>query len=198
MTINKFTELDSFPLPKIDNIVNKVVNFKFISKLDLKSAYSQWPLHQHYCPYTEFQLGDELFEWRDCFFGVTNDTTCFQRLSNDFVKRHNLQDHVFPYLDDWPIGGNTKEEHSKDLELMLQAAEEEGLILNKTKCNISKREIPLLGHIVGNGIFKPDPERVQALLGIHLPSTKKNYSVLSKFTHIMRNDYAISLTASGL
>ena len=38
MTPNKFTELDNFPLPRIEEIVNKAAQFKFISKLDLKLA----------------------------------------------------------------------------------------------------------------------------------------------------------------
>ena len=62
MSINNFTKLDSFPLPKIEEIVNKVAQFKVISKLDLKSAYNQVPLHKSDRKFTAFQLGNELFE----------------------------------------------------------------------------------------------------------------------------------------
>ena len=106
-TINKYTHLDSYPLPKIDDIVNEVARFKFISKLDLKSAYHQVKLHPDDIPYTAFQVGNELYEWLVMPPGITNAVPIFQRISNDFVEKHNLQGHVFPYLDDWAVGGNT-------------------------------------------------------------------------------------------
>ena len=124
-TINKYTRLDSYPLPKIDNIVNEVAKFKYISKLDLKSAYHQVKLHPDDIPYTAFQVGNELYEWLVMPFGITNAVPIFQRISNDFVDKNNLQGYVFPYLDDWAVGGNTPEEHDYYLNKTLAAAKED-------------------------------------------------------------------------
>ena len=43
-TINKFTQLDAYPLPRIDEITNKIAQYKVFSTIDLKSAYHQVPL----------------------------------------------------------------------------------------------------------------------------------------------------------
>ena len=40
-TVNKFTHLDVYPLPSIQNIISKVSQYKWFSTLDLKSAYHQ-------------------------------------------------------------------------------------------------------------------------------------------------------------
>jgi hypothetical protein len=172
-TINKFTHLDSYPLPRINDIVNQVAKFKVVSKLDLKSAYHQIPLHPDDRPLTAFQVGNELYHWNVLPLGITNAVPCFQRIANDFVERHNLKEHVFPYLDDWGVGGNSKEEHDYYLALTLKAAKEEGFVLNDSKCIFNQSTIPLLGHVVGNGTIKPDPERVKALLDIEIPTNKK-------------------------
>ena len=172
-TINKFTHLDSYPLPKIDDIVNEVAKFKFISKLDLKSAYHQVQLHPDDIPYTAFQVGNELYEWLVMPPGITNAVPIFQRIANDFVEKHRLQGHVFPYLDDWGVGGDTQEEHDQYLAKTLAAAESDGLVLNEKKCVFNQSEIHFLGHLVGNGMIKPDPDRVRDLLDIPVPRTKK-------------------------
>lgn len=40
-TINRYTPLDAYPLPKIENVVNEVARGKWYSAIDLKSAYHQ-------------------------------------------------------------------------------------------------------------------------------------------------------------
>lgn len=49
-TVNKFTELDAYPLPNIEALAHKVSQYKVFSMLDLKSAYHQIPIIDHERP----------------------------------------------------------------------------------------------------------------------------------------------------
>ena len=53
-TINRFTEEDAFPLPRIDELVNQLALHKYFSKYDLKSAYHQIPIHEQAMQFTAF------------------------------------------------------------------------------------------------------------------------------------------------
>ena len=51
-TINRFTLLDAFPLPRINDMVNKIAQYRVFSTIDLRSAYHQVPLKDEDKPYT--------------------------------------------------------------------------------------------------------------------------------------------------
>ena len=53
-TVNRFTELDAYPLPRIDDMVRKISKYSVFSTLDLKSAYHQIPIREEECQYTVF------------------------------------------------------------------------------------------------------------------------------------------------
>ena len=54
-TINKYTELDAYPLPRIDEMVNEIAQYKIFSTLDLKSANHQIYLKETGRKYTAFE-----------------------------------------------------------------------------------------------------------------------------------------------
>ena len=44
--INRFTQLDAHPFPKVDDIINKIAKYRYFTTMDLKSAYHQIPLRE--------------------------------------------------------------------------------------------------------------------------------------------------------
>ena len=75
-TINRFTALDAYPLPRIDQQVNELAKCKWFSTLDLKSAYYQVPLATEDRAYTVFEADGKLHQY--CRLpGVTNGVSCF-------------------------------------------------------------------------------------------------------------------------
>ncbi len=64
-TINKFTQLDAFPLPRIEGIVNNVAQYKVFSTTDLRNAYHQFPIKETAKPYTAFQACGQLFQLKE-------------------------------------------------------------------------------------------------------------------------------------
>lgn len=62
--------------------------------------------------------------------GVTNCVAAFQRAMPDFISDNGL-DTTYAYLDDLIICGRTQEEHDKNLQRFLDAAEKYHLQLNE-------------------------------------------------------------------
>ena len=54
-TINKFTNLDAYPLSKIDDMVENIAKYDTFSTLDLKSAYHQIPIREEKKVFTAFE-----------------------------------------------------------------------------------------------------------------------------------------------
>ena len=113
--------LDAYPLPSIDSIIYEVAKWKCISTLDLKSAYHQIKIRPEDWPYTAFQSGSELYQWKVLLFGLTNAVPAFQRLMNEFNKRNQLKE-VNVYLDNLTVGGEDQQSHDQNLKALKQSA----------------------------------------------------------------------------
>ena len=62
-TINRFTELNAYPIPRIDEQINKIACGKVFSTLDLKWAYYQIPLSEKDKPFTAFEANGKLYQY---------------------------------------------------------------------------------------------------------------------------------------
>ena len=171
-TVNRFTQLDAYPLPRMETIVNKIAQDKFYSSIDLRSAYHQIPIKEKERILTSFEADGCLYQYKRLPFGVVNGVAAFQRVIDNFVKRHNLKK-VYAYLDDITVTGFTEEEHDRNLQLLLDAAKTDNLTLNQEKSKIKVTTLNLLGYQISHGEIKPDSRRLQPLLDLPPPQTQK-------------------------
>ena len=151
--------------------------------LDLKSANYQIQIRPKDRPYTTFQSGSELYQWKVMPFGPINAVPAFQRVMNQFIKRHDLK-YVNVYLDNITVRGMDQISHDENLKALKEAAKKDYFTFNEEKCLYNCTQIKLLGHPVRNGVTKPDPERVAALNNLQQPTTKKELQrILGLFSH---------------
>jgi len=115
-TINRFTELDAYLLPKIDHQVHELPKCKLFSTLDLKSAYYQIPLDPKHRLYTAFVANVKLYQYRRLPFGVTNGVSAFQRIIDGIISQNSLQ-RTYAHLDNITIGGTSKADHDQNLKI---------------------------------------------------------------------------------
>ena len=167
-TINRFTELDAYPLPRMDDLAQRVSKYKLFSTIDLKSAYHQIGIKECDMPYTAFEANGNLFHFKRLPFGVTNGVACFQRLMDNLIRENNLEG-TFAYLDNVLICGSTKEEHDRNLAAFMNISKELNLTFNNDKCEFSKATIDFLGYTISNGTLRPDPERLRPLKELAVP-----------------------------
>ena len=90
-TIYRFTQLDAYPLPKIDDQVNEIANFKIFRTLDLKSAYHQILLLSEDKIYTAFEANGKLYQSTRIPFVSTNAVAAFQRKMDKFIAQNSLK-----------------------------------------------------------------------------------------------------------
>ena len=106
-TLNIYTELDAYPVPRIDGIVNKLSKHKVFSTFDLKSAYHQIKIKESDKVDTGFETNGCLYQFTCIPFGVKNGVAAFQRTMDSIVEEGNLEG-TFPYLDNILIGMTTR------------------------------------------------------------------------------------------
>ena len=163
-TINRFTQLDVYPLPRIHDLVSKLAEYQIYSTLDLKSAYHQ--IREEEKAFTAFEGNGKLYQFCRVPFGVTNGVAAFQRTINDIIDHNNLK----AYVDNITIAGCTQAEHDSNLQQFLEVAERHNLTFNEDKSVSSNSSINLLGNTVSHGQLKPDPEQVRPLKELPLPT----------------------------
>ena len=68
-TVNRFTHLDAYPLPRVDELINEIAKSKYYSTVDLKSAYYQVSLATEDRKFTAFEANEKLYQYcRTVFF----------------------------------------------------------------------------------------------------------------------------------
>ena len=170
-TINRFTSLDAYPLPRMDDLAAEISRYKIYSSLDLKSAYHQIPIREEEKLYTAFEANGKLYQFCRVPFGVTNGVACFQRTMDSLIKQHNLQG-THAYVDNIIIVGNTQKEHDENLEKFRKIARVHNLTFNEAKSILSTTSIDFLGYTITHGTIKPDSERLRPLKELPFPKDK--------------------------
>ncbi len=182
-TINRFTLLDAYPLPRIDDTINAIAQYRVFSTIDLRSAYHQVSIKESDKPYTAFQAGDALFQFTRIPFGVTNGVACFQRIIMEIIASENLQG-TFAYLDNVTICGKDQDEHDENLRRFQDVAADRQITYNHDKSIFSTRRLPILGYIIENGQIRPDPDHLRPLLELQAPNDMKSLRrILGFFSH---------------
>lgn len=185
-TINKFTLLDAYPLPKIEEVIARISKYKVFSTIDLKSAYHQIPIKESEKHYTAFEAGGKLYHFLRVPFGVTNGVACFQRVIDKIIQDEGLEG-TFPYIDNITVCGDDQVEHDTNLKKLLASVKKYNLTLNEEKCQYSSKTVKLLGYIIENKTIKPDPDRLAPLMNLPVPNDSASLQrALGMFSHYCR------------
>lgn len=185
-TINKFTLLDAYPVPNIEDLVAKIAKYRVFSSIDLKSAYHQIPIADSEKFYTAFEACGRLYQFRRIPFGVTNGVACFQRTLDKIISDENLKG-VFTYLDDITVCGEDRSTHDVNLRKFMSVIDKYQLTINENKSKFSQKSICLLGYVIENSTLKPDPSRLEPLLKLPVPQDISSLRrIIGMFAHYSR------------
>lgn len=171
--LNKQTVKDRFPLPRIDQLIDRLGKAKVFSKLDLASGYHQIAVAEDSIYKTAFRTTLGHWEFIVMPFGLTNAPASFQRLMNS-VFQQEMNVFVLVYLDDILIFSNSLEEHWEHLRVALQRLKEAKLYGRLHKCEFLKDRIEYLGFDISAEGVHTSPEKVKAVVEWPTPSTVKD------------------------
>ena len=169
--INPHVNVDNYPMPDRDIVIEKLCDSKFLTKLDLTKAYLQMPLNENSRKYTSFVTEYGQFEFCVVPFGIKFASGLCNRVMNEILE--DCKTFVTTFVDDLMVHSNSFEEHVKHIGIILSKLNDAGITLNKKKCKFGHSKVKFLGVIVGEGEVSPDPEKVEAIKNFRKPATKK-------------------------
>jgi len=190
--LNKFTIKNKYPLPRIDDLLDRVMGAKYFSKIDLRSGYHQIRIAEEDVHKTAFRTRYGHFEFRVLPFGLTNAPATFQGMMNDLFREY-LDDFVNVYIDDIVIFSKSRKEHLEHLHKVLEILRRNKLYGKLSKCEFFKRDMEFLGHIVSQEGIKVDPKKTKVVEEWLTPKTIHDVRSFLGMTNYYRKfiqDYA--------
>ena len=171
--LNKITVKNRYPLPRIEELLDRLHGARYFSKIDLHSGYHQIRVREADIAKTAFVTRYGSFEYLVMPFGLCNAPATFQRIMNT-ILRDGLDKFVLVFLDDILIFSRTKEEHEQHIKQILDRLRAEKFFGRLKKCDFFKTEVEYLGFDVGAYGIKPSLSKVQAVADWPVPTSVKD------------------------
>lgn len=168
--LNEVCAKDAYPMPRIDEIVERLTKAAVFSTLDLKKGYYQVRMHPEDAEKTAFRFEDKLYEFDRMPFGLVSAPQTFMRLMNRVLAPFPF---ATAYLDDVVVFSSSLEEHRQHLEKVFKAIRAANLRLNMQKCSFGRSEVVYLGFNISKDKRRPSDDKLQKLRSFPAPTTKK-------------------------
>jgi hypothetical protein len=160
--LNRITVKNSYPLPRVDELFDRLQGARYFSKIDLRSGYHQIRIAPEDVPKTAFRTRYGHYEFLVLPFGLTNAPATFMHLMHQ-AMRPLLDECALVFLDDILIYSKTLEDHQQHVRRVLDALREQKLYAKESKCEFFKHEVEFLGHRVGRDGVRMMEDKVQAI-----------------------------------
>jgi len=167
--LNKITIKNRYPLPRIDELMDRLVGASYFTKIDLYSGYHQIRIKPEDIHKTAFRTRYGHYEFLVLPFGLTNAPATFMTLMNDIFRKY-LDQFVVIYLDDILIYSKTKEGHIQHIKKVLDILRQHQLFAKISKCEFFKQEVEYLGHLISKNGIAVDKRKTEAIQTWPTPS----------------------------
>ena len=160
--VNRLTKRDTYPIPRVDDNLDRLGECDFFSTIDLESGFHQIKMKQNSVEITAFNTRYGKFEYLVMPFGLCNAPSTFQRVMN-LVLSDLIDKTCVVYIDDILVFSQSKEDHRKHLMEIFARLDSYGLLINTRKSKFFQKEVNYLGFVVSKNSIKPDPEKVKVV-----------------------------------
>nr|XP_055073117.1 uncharacterized protein K02A2.6-like [Misgurnus anguillicaudatus] len=169
LTVNQAAITETYPLPRVEELMATLSGGTVFSKIDLASAYQQVLVEDECKLLLTINTHRGLFVYNRLPFGVSSAPSIFQRIMENIMKDLD----VVVYLDDLLVTGRTEQEHLLRLQAVLKRLQENGLRVKKSKCEFGKKQIEYLGFVLDSKGLHPSPDKVTAIKDAPAPTCVK-------------------------
>ena len=170
--LNAGTRKDHFPLPFVDQMLERVAGHEFYCFLDWYSRYNQIEIALEDQEKTTFICPFVTFAYRKMPFGLCNAPGTFQRcMMGIFSDMIEIILEIF--MDDFSVFGDSYEGCLENLRKVLERCQEKNLVLNWEKCHFMVTQGIVLGHIVSKNGIEVDKAKVELISNLPTPQGLK-------------------------
>ena len=174
--LNKATRKDHFPLPFLDQMLDRLAGYEYYCFLDGYSDYNQISIAPEDQEKTTFTCPYGTFAFRRMPFGLCNAPGTFQRcmmaIFSDMVEKT-----IEIFMDDFSVMGNSFDNCLANLRAVLARCEETNLVLNWEKCHFMVQEGIVLGHRISARGIEVDRAKIEAIEKLPPPSSVKGIRI---------------------
>ncbi|KAK4689460.1 putative transposase, partial [Tremellales sp. Uapishka_1] len=183
--LNNITIKNRYPLPLINDLIDKLRYAKIYSKIDLRGAYNLLRIAEGEEWKTAFRTRHGLFEYKVMPFGLTNAPASFQHLMNH-IFRDMLDECVIVYLDDILIFSATVDDHRQHVVKVLRRLRQYELYAKHDKCEFHTTRVGFLGFVVTPEGVSMDDEKVKAVREWPVPHSVRDVQSFLGFANFYR------------
>lgn len=178
--VNERICTESYPLPEMETMFEKLHGAKFFAKVDLSDAYWQIELEEDAQRLCAINTTCGLFYVTRLQMGLKNSSAIFQQIMEQSVLK-GLQN-VIAYQDDLVIYGKTEANLQKNLNSVLGRLKEKNVTVNRQKCVECTQTLNFLGRTLTPDGISPQKELVDRITSLSVPTSRKELqSVLGLF-----------------
>ncbi|GJR91726.1 reverse transcriptase domain-containing protein [Tanacetum coccineum] len=167
--LNDATRKDHFPLPFMDQMLERLAGNEYYCFLDGFSGYFQIPIDPLDQEKTTFTCPYGTFAYRRMPFGLCNAPGTFQRcmvaIFHDMIEKT-----MEVFMDDFSVFGDSFSSCLSHLDKMLQRCEDTNLVLNWEKCHFMVKEGIVLGHKISKSGIEVDKSKVDVIAKLPHPT----------------------------
>lgn len=170
--LNENTTDEKYPIPRFEDILDRLAGATIFSTLDLKAGYHQIRMHPRDQHKTAFSFERGHYEFTRMPFGLKNAPITFQRLMDEFLRGID-EDFCQVYMDDLLVFSRTEEQHVDHFCKVFERIRAFGLRLSTEKSILGQGEIKFLGHTISKAGVSPDKNKVEAIQRMAIPRDVK-------------------------
>lgn len=199
--LNAVTVKNRYPLPRADQLFDKLSASKYFTKIDLRTGFYQILIHEADRHKTAFTTSQGLFEYNVLPMGLCNSPGVFMQLMNDTFADF-LNQFVLVFLDDIIVHSSTMEEHEQHVRQVLARLRQHRLYAKASKSALCKREVEFLGHMVGEHGLRVMQDKIEAVRDWPTPTNIRELraflGLAGYYRRFVRNFSAIALPLTEL
>ena len=170
--VNKVIKRKPYPLPKITDMLQKLEGFMYATSLDLNMGYYHMVLTPFSSRLCTIVLPWGKYEYTRLPMGLCISPDVFQEKMSELMSGLEF---ARAYLDDLLIISTETgfDKHIEKLEQVLTRLQEAGLKINAVKSFFARTELEYLGYNISREGLRPSQKKVEAILQIQAPTTRK-------------------------